>query len=54
VTAPEDVVVLLDCDNTLLANDLVQIDCMRGATRGLSCQLRSRDGQSGASRIQRF
>jgi len=42
VTSPDDVVVLLDCDNTLLDNDLVQADLRDHLAREFGVESRDR------------
>jgi beta-phosphoglucomutase-like phosphatase (HAD superfamily) len=42
VTSPDDVVVLLDCDNTLLDNDLVQDDLRDHLAREFGVESRDR------------
>ena len=42
MTSPDDVVVLLDCDNTLLDNDLVQGDLRAHLAREFGVESRDR------------
>jgi FMN phosphatase YigB (HAD superfamily) len=42
VRSPEDIVVLLDCDNTLLDNDLVQVDLRAHLEREFGAESRDR------------
>jgi hypothetical protein len=42
VTSPDDVVVLLDCDNTLLDNDLVPVDLRAHLAREFGVEGRDR------------
>jgi FMN phosphatase YigB (HAD superfamily) len=42
MTPPDDVVVLLDCDNTLLDNDLVQVDLRDQLAREFGAECRDR------------